>query len=165
MLSAVLCFVCIADPLEGVVTQSPRPPGPPPIQVFSTDVAKSGYVGSSDLPTANNNRWTAQLGRTNFLSWSVTSQQYADEELVFNYPKTDLSWRYWVVLDTAIAPRMFKTAFELTKSNFAGEDDGFDDVDFQGWPCKRVPLNGVLLRVYRLKNQLHGAFQLRVKVK
>lgn len=165
MLAALICFGCIAAQLDGVVTQTPRPPGPPPSQVFSTAVAVSGYVTSSSLPTFNPNQFHVQLGSTNSRSWSVTSQQYADEELVFNYPKTVLSWRYWIVEDAAFAPKVFKTAFVLSRDSFAGQADGFDDVDFHGWPCKRMSYSGALFRVYRLNNQLHGAFQLRVKVK
>lgn len=84
----------------------------------------------------------------------------------FKFPAApDGGWRYYIVPVTADAPIEFKQgSLNLGKGDFAGPNEGYNDVDAHGWPCKRLEKKefGVTYRVYRLLQEPHGAFELTV---
>lgn len=72
---------------------------------------------------------------------------------------------YYIIGVNADAPVEFRNGnFLLNHDDFAGPEQGFNDIDAHGWPCQRLEQKetGVTYRVYRLANEMDAAIELTV---
>jgi hypothetical protein len=131
-----------------------------------------GFYGTLFTPTAV----AADINVGPVAMWQQTTTNYSNADSNYSYEETSLeigTYRYYGVQDE-LAPASaiggFFVSLNLSPSDFAQADEGYTLTDANGWPYYILALTFAQTslpdgnyRVYRLLNELHGAFTMRVR--
>jgi hypothetical protein len=136
------------------------------IILLSIPALGAGFVASSDDPLTPATIKAPAVARSMASSSSTNSFKFNP-----TIPAGGTAagpFRYYVASKDDPAPIAkggFQVSFPLNKDDLAGKEDGYPDVDANGWPCRIQKSGGDEFRVYRLKRKVNGEIQLTVKTK